>query len=98
VDGGSRKSDKNLKQLPSGDEVEMEESECAPQLTGQIHVERQLFTAWLDSNTHVCGKALLYHAENMQRDEMRGATNCDSAFDSCYRCMYQKDLPKTASA
>ena len=87
-----------MKQFPAGTEVEMEESECAPQLTGQIHVERQLFSAWLDSKLHLCGKALLYHAENMQRDEMRGGTNGDGAFDFCYRSMYQRDLPKTSSA
>ena len=42
-------------------------------------------------------KALMFHASNMQREEMRGAVNGETAFDFCYRCMYQKDLPNTDS-
>ena len=75
----------------------MEEEECAPELRGQVHVERQLFATWLDDGTHHCGKALMFHASNMQREEMRGAVNGETAFDFCYRSMYQKDLPKTDS-
>ena len=59
----------------------MEEEECAPQLAGQVQVERQLFAAWLDEGTHLCGGALLFHASNMQREERRGAACGDSAFD-----------------
>ena len=75
----------------------MEEEECAPELRGQVHVERKLFAAWLDEGTHHCGRALMFHASNMQREEMRGAVNGETAFDFCYRCMYQKDFPKTES-
>ena len=39
----------------------------------------------------------MFHASNMQREEMRGAVNGETAFDFCYRSMYQKDLPKTDS-
>ena len=84
----SQRSEKSLAQFPHGVEVEMEEEECAPQLAGQVQVERQLFAAWLDEGTHLCGSALLFHASNMQREEMRGAACGDSAFDFCYRSMY----------
>ena len=39
----------------------------------------------------------MFHASNMQREEMRGAVNGETTFDLCYRSMYQKDLPKTDS-
>ena len=94
---GSQRSEKSLAKFPHGAEVEMEEEECQPQLAGQVQVERQLFAAWLDEGTHRCGRALLFHASNMQREEMRGAASGDSAFDFCYRSMYQKDLPKSGS-
>ena len=78
----------------------MEEEECAPELRGQVYVERKLFVCWLDkkdNKTRHCGEALMFHASNMQREEMRGAVNGETAFDFCYRSMYQKDLPKTDS-
>ena len=92
---GSYRSDENLAKFPHGAEVEMEEEECAPELRGQVHVERKLFAAWLDEGTHHCGRALMFHASNMQREEMRGAVNGDTAFDFCYRSMFQKDRPVT---
>ena len=95
---GSYRSDENLAKFPHGAEVEMEEEEeCAPELRGQVHMERKLFAAWLDEGKHPCGRALMFHASNMQREEMRGAVNGETAFDFCYRSMYQKDLPKTDS-
>ena len=94
---GSYRSDANLAKFPHGAEVEMEQEECAPELRGQLHVERKLFAAWLDAGTHHSGRALMFHASNMQREEMRGAVNGETAFDFCYRSMYQKDLPKTDS-
>ena len=39
----------------------------------------------------------MFHASNMQREEMRGGVSGDTVFDFCYRSMYQKDLPKTDS-
>ena len=39
----------------------------------------------------------MFHASNMQREDMGGAAGGDTAFDLCYRSMYQKDLPKTDS-
>ena len=78
----------------------MEEEECAPELRGQVYVERKLFVRWLDNKdnkTRYCGEALMFHASNMQRDELRGAVSGDTAFDCCYRSMYQKNLPNTDS-
>ena len=78
----------------------MEEEECAPELRGQVYVERKLFVRWLDkkdNKTRHCGEALMCHASNMQRAELRGAVSGDTAFDCCYRSMYQKNLPKTDS-
>ena len=95
---GSFRSDENLAKFPLGEEVEMEEEECVPELRGQVHMERKLFAAWLDEGTHHCGRALMFHASNMQREEMRGAVSGDTVFDFCYRSMYQKDLPKTDSS
>ena len=94
---GSYRSDENLATFPHGAEVEMEEEECAPELRGEAHVERKLFAAWLDDGTHHCARALMFHASNMQREEMRGAFSGDTAFDFCYRSMYKKDLPNTDS-
>ena len=37
----------------------------------------------------------MFHASNMQREEMRGAVSGDTAFDFCYRSMFQKDRPVT---
>ena len=53
--------------------------------------------AWLDDGTHHCARGLMFHASNMQREEMRGAFSGDTAFDFCYRSMYKKDLPNTDS-
>ena len=39
----------------------------------------------------------MFHASNMQRDEVRGAVSGDTAFDFCYRIMYLKNLPNTDS-
>ena len=78
---GSFRSEENLAKFPHGAEVEMEEEECAPELRGQLHLERQLFAAWLDAGTHHCARALMFHAETMQRDELRGAASGDTAFD-----------------
>ena len=39
----------------------------------------------------------MFHASNIQREDMRGAVSGDSAFEFCYRGMYQQDLPKTDS-
>ena len=40
----------------------------------------------------------MFHASNMQREEMRWAVSGEMAFDCCYRSMYQRDLPKTDSS
>ena len=96
-EGMWRRSEENLAKFPYGEEVEMLEEECAPDLRGQVQVERKLFAAWLDAGTHHCGRALMFHASNMQREDMGGAAGGDTAFDLCYRSMYQKDLPKTDS-
>ena len=39
----------------------------------------------------------MFHALNMQREDMGGAVSGDTVFDLCYRNMYQRDLPKTGS-
>ena len=49
------------------------------------------------SGAHLRGRALLFHASNMQRAEMRGAVSGDTAFDFCYRTMRQWDPPGTDS-
>ena len=95
--GKWRRSEENLAKFPHGEEVEMLEEECAPDLHGQVQVERKLFAAWLDAGTHHCGRALMFHASNMQREDMGAAANGDTAFDLCYRDIYQKDLPKADS-
>ena len=39
----------------------------------------------------------MFHASNMQREDMRGAVSGDSAFEFCFRSMYRQDLPKPES-
>ena len=94
---GSFRSAENLARFPHGAEVQMQDEECEPELRGQLHLERPLFTAWLDAGTHHCARTLRLHAEPMQPEELRGAATGDTAFDLCYRRMYQKDLPSTGS-
>ena len=96
---GSVRSNENLERFPRDAEMEMEEEEeeCVPELRGQLHVERKLFAQWLAEQQHPCGRALMFHASNMQREDMRGAVSGDSAFEFCYRSMYRQDLPKTDS-
>ena len=93
----SKRSEGNLAEFPENEEVEMNEEEMLPDLRGQVQVERKLFAAWLDEGTHLCARALMFHASNAQRDEMRGAACGETAFDFCYRSMYQKDVPQTDS-
>ena len=42
---GSYRSDENLARLPHDSEMEMEQEECAPELRGQLQVERRFFCA-----------------------------------------------------
>ena len=114
---GSYRCESSLAQFPTGEEVEMQPEEITPELAGQVHVERGLFSAWLDGagprvaagaavdtaleprgqGAYECGRALIFFAANAQREDMRGAATGDAAFEVCYRHMYQKDLPSTAS-
>ena len=94
---GSKRSDENLAKFPVDEEVEMDEEEMSPDLSGQVQVERKLFAAWLDEGTHPCAHALMLHASNVQREDMRGAVSGESVFDFCFRSMYQKDVPPTDS-
>ena len=92
---GSRRSEENLEKFPVDEEVEMDEEEMPPDLSGQVQVERKLFAVWLNESTHPCARALMFYASNVQREEIRGEDNGESAFDFCYRSMYHKDVPQT---
>ena len=76
----SKRSEENLAKFPEGEEVEMNEEEILPDLRGQVQVERKLFAAWLEEDAHLCAQALMFHASNAQREEMRGSACGESAF------------------
>ena len=59
----SWESPENLTHFPPSEEVEMVPEETAPDLTGELHVEPELFAAWLDAGTSPlrAGSALPRH-------------------------------------
>ena len=95
---GSAISPENLAHFPAGTEVEMEPEEVAPVLAGEVHVEPELFAAWLDAGAAPCALALRYHARSSFQDEARGSELGDRAFEFCYRAMYGEACPLNSSA
>ena len=77
---GSSISPENLAHFPPGAEAEMDPEEVKPVLTGELHVEPDLFAAWLDAGIHPCAQALRYHARNSFQDEERGSLLGEKGF------------------
>ena len=76
----SWESPENLAHFPPSEEVEMVPEETAPVSTGELHVEPELFAAWLDAGASPCALALRYHARSSFQDEARGSELGDRAF------------------
>ena len=98
VYAGSSISPENLAHFPPGAEVEMEPEAVAPVLAGEVHVEPELFSAWLDAGASPCALALRYHARSSFQDEARGSELGERAFEFCYRAMYGEACPLNATA
>ena len=95
VYGSSKKNPENLAKSPPGEEVEMIPEPTGPDLKGELHVEPELFAAWLDVGAHPCAMALRYHAAESLQDEARGSELGDRSSEFLYRSMCGEACPST---
>ena len=77
-------------------ETEMLEQSVAEDLSGEVRLERVVFSEWLDSGQknrerYPCAVALMRYATDQQGLELRGAVTGDTAWELCCRLLSQPD-------
>ena len=77
-------------------ETEMLEQSVAEDLSGEVRLERVVFSEWLDSRQknrerYPCAVALMRYAIDQQGLELRGAVTGDTAWELCCRLLSQPD-------
>ena len=88
-----------LDKFPVEGELEMDEIDTAPDLRGEVKVDRKMFAAWLecgknDSCHYPCAAVIMQYAIRQQKEEMTIAEIIeDSAWELCSR-----ELPNRESA
>ena len=87
---GSYVNDEDLAQYPEHGEHEMlEPLQPAGELAGEVPVSKDLFQAWLAYGPRhgscPCAVAILFYAQSLQSEDMRGAVGPDSAWELCCR-------------
>ena len=80
-----------LDKFPIEGELEMDEIDTAPDLRGEVKVDRKMFAAWLecgknDSCHYPCAAVIMQYAIRQQKEEMTIAEITeDSAWELCSR-------------
>ena len=100
VYSGSVVVPEELAKFPADKETEMLEQKEDVDLSGEIHLEREVFVEWLDKGQQEpqrtpCAVALMQLSIDKQSMDLRGAVSGDTAWELCCRILSKQDDAKT---
>ena len=103
VYGGSVDLPDELAKFPSDGEQEMLEQQESVDLTGEVHLSQQMFSAWMQLSAvspllHPCAVAIMRYAVDQQGLDLRGGVTGDTAWELCGRLLSLPDGPHHMSS